>query len=284
MDSDQLFILMLTGGSTLLFGVSGLYLFSRGWESYEQKYVGSAATTLDAMYLTIPPQHIAYLSLMCFVILGGLAWFIFDEPVVGVIAGVVGLPVPMVVLGQLKKRRDRLFGIQLIDALVNMGNSLKAGFSLIQAFQLIEREMDNPISQEFRLLNQEIKLGTPMEEGLQHLYRRMPSEDLDLVVTSILISREIGGNLTEVFDNIAHTIRDRHQIEGKIRALTAQGKLQGIIMSILPVAVGFAIHLVNPTLLEPLYRTPVGWFLMVLIAVLIVTGYFWIRKIVSIDI
>lgn len=99
-----------------------------------------------------------------------------------------------------------------------------------------------------------------------------------------MISREVGGNLTEVFDNIAQTIRDRHIIEGKIRALTAQGKLQGIIMSLLPIGVGFAIHLVNPDLLQPLYQTPVGWFLMALIAVLILAGFFWIRRIVSIDV
>ncbi len=281
---DQFLILLLVGSATLLFGVSSVYLFSRGWESYEQKYVGGAAQTLDAMYLTIPPQHIAYLSVMCFALAGGLAWFIFGEPVVGMLAGVAALPAPMVALVLLKRRRERIFGFQLVDALVNMGNSLKAGFSLPQAFLLIEREMDNPISQEFRLLNQELKLGMSLEEALGHLHKRMPSEDLDLVMTSIVISREIGGNLTEVFDNIAQTIRDRHIIEGKIRALTAQGKLQGIIMSLLPVGVGFAIHVVNPKLLEPLYQDYVGWFLMALIFVLIVAGYFWIRKIVSIDV
>ncbi len=281
---EQLLILCLVGSSTLLFGISGVYLFSRGWESYEQKYVGGAAQTLDAMYLTIPPQHIAYLSVFCFMIAGGLLWFVFGEPVVGLIGGTFALPAPMVVLALLKRRRDSLFGYQLVDALVNMGNSLKAGFSLPQSFMLIEREMDNPISQEFRLLNQELKLGMPMEEALGHLHQRMPSEDLDLLMTSITISREIGGNLTEVFDNIAQTIRDRHIIEGKIRALTAQGKLQGIIMSLLPVGVGFAIHIVNPKLLEPLYQTGVGWFLMALIFVLIVTGYMWIRKIVAIDV
>jgi len=280
----EFFILLLVGGATLLFGVSGVYLFSRGWESYEQKYVGGAAQTLDAMYLTIPPQHIAYLSLLCFVLLGGFLWILFGEPVVGLIGGIFGLPVPMITLRVLKHRRDKLFGIQLIDALVNMGNSLKAGFSLIQAFQLIEREMANPISQEFRLLNQELQLGQPLEEALDNLIKRMPGEDLDLVVTSVVISREIGGNLTEIFDNIAQTIRDRHIIEGKIRALTAQGKLQGIIMSLLPVAVGFAIHLVNPELLQPLYQTAMGWFMMVATALFILIGYFWIRKIVTIEV
>jgi tight adherence protein B len=281
---DDIHILILVGGSTLLFGVSGVYLFSRGWESYEQKYMGSAAQSLDAMYLTIPPQHIAYLSLLGFVLMGAFGWFVFGVPMLGLIGGIFALPVPMLVLRLLKRRRDNLFGIQLVDALVNMGNSLKAGFSLTQALQLIEREMANPISQEFRLLNQELQLGMPLEEALGHLHDRMPSDDLDLVVTSVTISRELGGNLTEVFDNIAQTIRDRHLIEGKIRALTAQGKLQGIIMSLLPVGVGFAIHLVNPELLEPLYQTPVGWFLMSLIGVLILAGFFWIRKIVDIDV
>jgi tight adherence protein B len=144
--------------------------------------------------------------------------------------------------------------------------------------------MDNPIAQEFKLLNQEIRIGLPLEQALAHLYERMPSEDLDLVITSIVISRDLGGNLTEVFDNIAQTIRERHVIEGKIRALTAQGKLQGIIMVLLPFVVGIAIHIVDPKLMEPLYKDEWGWTLLVGLVILTAAGYLWIRKIVRIDV
>lgn len=281
---SETIILGIVFASTFLFGVGGIYLFSRGWESYEEKYVKGAEGTLEAMYLTIPPQHVAYLSILCFLIMFGAFTAVFAQPIIGVIAGILGLPVPMVVLRVLKNRRDTKFGVQLVDALMNMGNSLKAGFSLPQSFIQVEKEMDTPISQEFRLVNQELRVGLSLEESLGHLYKRMPSDDLDLVITSILISRDLGGNLTEVFDNIAETIRDRHIIEGKIRALTAQGKLQGIIMVLLPFVVGIAVHIVDPEIIKPLYQEGVGWAIIVVLLAMTITGYFWIRKIVSIDV
>jgi tight adherence protein B len=284
MNGDEIGILGLVFFSTALFGVGGIYLFSRGWETYEEKYVKGAEGTLEAMYLTIPPQHVAYLSIVCFLVLFGVFTAVFAQIVVGIIAGLFGLPAPMLVLRALKNRRDRKFGVQLVDALMNMASSLKAGFSLPQSFLQIEKEMDTPISQEFRLLNQELRVGLSLEEALHHLYLRMPQDDLDLVNTSIVISRDLGGNLTEVFDNIAETIRDRHVIEGKIRALTAQGKLQGVIMALLPFVVGAAIHVIDPALVEPLYRTEAGWALLVVLLLMVVAGYFWIRKIVSIDV
>ncbi|MHC4601062.1 MAG: type II secretion system F family protein [Planctomycetota bacterium] len=277
-------ILATVFGAAFLFGVGGIYLFARGWESYEEKYVKGAEGTLEAMYLTIPPQHVAYLSILCFLILFGIFTAVFAQAAIGIIAGILGLPTPMIVLRVLKNRRDKKFGFQLVDALMNMGNSLKAGFSLPQSFLQIEREMENPISQEFRLLNQEVRVGVSLDEALHHLYERMPGEDLDLVVTSILISRDLGGNLTEVFDNISRTIRDRHIIEGKIRALTAQGKLQGIIMTLLPFVVGFAVHIIDPSLIEPLYKTEWGWVIVVGLLLATLSGYFWIRKIVAIDV
>ncbi|MCU0722053.1 MAG: type II secretion system F family protein [Planctomycetes bacterium] len=284
MEGPELFILASVFVSTLLFGVGGIYLFSRGWESYEQKYVKGAEGTLEAMYLTIPPQHVAYLSIACFLVLFGVFTAVFAQIVVGIIAGLFGLPVPLVILRVLKTRRDRKFGIQLVDALMNMASALKAGFSLPQAFLQMEKEMDAPISQEFRLVNQELRVGLPLDESLGHLYQRMPQDDLDLVITSILISRDLGGNLTEVFDNIAETIRDRHVIEGKIRALTAQGKLQGVIMALLPFVVGAAIHVIDPALVEPLYKTEAGWALIVVLLFMVIAGYLWIRKIVTIDV
>ncbi|MHC4777765.1 MAG: type II secretion system F family protein [Planctomycetota bacterium] len=280
----QTLILGIVFGAAFLFGVGGIYLFARGWESYEEKYVKGSEGTLEAMYLTIPPQHVAYLSILCFLILFGIFTAVFAQVAIGIIAGILGLPVPMIVLKVLKNRRDKKFGIQLVDALMNMGNALKAGFSLPQSFLQVEREMENPISQEFRLLNQEVRIGLPLDDALGHLHQRMPGEDLDLVITSMLISRDLGGNLTEVFDNISQTIRDRHVIEGKIRALTAQGKLQGIIMVLLPFVVGFAVHIIDPALIEPLYKSQWGWAILVGLLSATLAGYFWIRKIVAIDV
>ena len=207
---------------------------------------------------------------------GSIAW--------GVITGLVGFSFPPLVIRYLKKRRDARFRVQLVDALMNVSNSLRAGFSLHQAFELIQREMSNPISQEFRLMNQELRLGVSIEDALKNLLKRMPSEDLDLVTTAIVISRDVGGNLTEIFDNIADTVRSRHRLQGKIKALTAQGKMQAALICALPLVIGIAVNAINPAIMEPVSNTIWGWGLIALIVVLQVLGVITILKIVNIDV
>jgi len=277
--------IMLSGaGAVVLFLLVGFQLFSSGWQSYEERYVQGAGRTLDAMYLTMPLQHLVYMSFASSAVIGIFSGFIFGSVAWGTILAVVGFALPTIAVRLLKKRRDAKFRTQLVDALMNVSNSLRAGFSLHQAFEMIQREMPNPISQEFRLVNQQLRFGLSMEETLSNLHGRMPSEDLDLVATAITISRDVGGNLTEVFDNIADTIRSRHRLYGKIKALTAQGKWQAGLICSLPPLLGIAINAVNPALMEPVYHTIYGWGMIALIVVLQLLGIFTIMKIVDIDV
>ena len=284
LDPPLVLILAAVFGSVFSFVALGAVLFTRGWQSYEEKYVEGAQRSLDSIYLTMPVQNVLYLSFACSLIVGAVVGILAGNVIVGAIFGMGAFPLPKFLLMYLKHTRDSAFGLQLVDALVNMGNSLKAGFSLNQALEQIHREMENPISQEIRLVTQEIRLGVSVEDALQHLLERMPSQALDLVVTAITISREIGGNLTEVFDNIADTIRERHRIEGKIGALTAQGKLQGIIISLLPLGVAIALNLINPKLMEPMFTTFFGWLMIAGVLGLEALGMFVIFKIVSIEV
>lgn len=284
MTGTELFILLLIFTSVILFVVVGISMFTGGWRSYEEKYVSGASHSLDSMFLTIPPQHLVYLSLLSGILCGFFVFALFGKILLGVIFAVPGLFIPRLIISSMKKKRDKKFVIQLVDALMSMSNSLKAGFSLTQAMALIEREMENPIAQEFRLVNTEVRLGVQLDEALHHLLERMRSQDLDLVVTSISISREIGGKLTEVFDNIADTIRERQKIEGKISALTAQGKAQAFIMCLLPVGLGFIISLINPGLMRPMYTTTPGIVMICIAAVMLGLGALVIRKIVAIDV
>jgi len=281
---QELLVQLAACGSAAAFVVAGVNMFAKGWEGYEQRYIKGAERRLDDLYLTIPTQHLIYLSVLAFVLLTTAAGTVFNSLVVGLIFGLFGLLTPEVLVRLLRRRRKTKFGDQLVDALMSMSNALRTGFSLPQAFEMVQREMGNPISQEFRLLNTEMRLGVPMEEALQHMVERMPSEDLDLVVTAINISREIGGNLTEVFDNIAQTIRERHRLEGKIRSLTAMGKLQAGIICALPIAMAVVLNFTNPELMAPLLRTPLGLFMFGVILLLEVCGILVIRKIVNIDI
>ena len=277
--------IMLSGaGAVVLFLLVGFQLFSSGWQSYEERYVQGAGRTLDAMYLTMPLQHLVYLSFASSAVIGLFSGFIFGSVAWGTILAIVGFALPTAAVRMLKKRRDARFRTQLVDALMNVSNSLRAGFSLHQAFEMIQREMPNPISQEFRLVNQQLRFGLSMEETLNNLHGRMPSDDLDLVATAITISRDVGGNLTEVFDNIADTIRSRHRLHGKIKALTAQGKWQAGLICSLPPVLGIAINAINPALMQPVYHTIYGWGLIALIVVLQLLGIFTIMKIVNIDV
>jgi tight adherence protein B len=268
--------------AVVLMTYSIVQFLSRGWKSYEEKYVVGATRTLDAMYLTMTSQQVLYLSLLSTLVVGLIIGVTLKNPILAVILGVAAFITPTLVIRLLKWRRDKKFGTQLVDALIAMGNGLRAGYSLPAAFELIAREMENPIGQEMGLLVQEMRLGVGMDEALQHLHNRMPGEDLDILITSISISREVGGNLAEVFDNIADTIRERHRIEGKVASLTAQGKLQATIIAMLPPVIFVALNAWSPDLVRPLFHDWRGLGLMSLIVVMEALGMAMIWRIVSI--
>lgn len=272
------------GGAVFLFVYIGVVLFRRGWAGYEERYVAGAEKTLDAMYLTMPRQHILYLALLSAFLFGAVLFLLTGQPLLSIPLGLTGLGLPLVILWYLKRKRDLLFGVQLVDALMNVSNSLKAGMTLPQAFDVLSREMPNPMSQEMRLVVRELRLGVELEDALAHLYQRMPSPDVDLVVTAIGITRDVGGNLTEVFDNIAHTIRERFRIEGKIRALTSQGKAQAAIICCMPVAVGLALHYLSPGVVESLFVDWRGAAILLVAFLLEAFGIYIIYRIVNIDI
>ncbi|MFH1023437.1 MAG: type II secretion system F family protein [Planctomycetota bacterium] len=281
---DHLLLLVSGFLAVVLFIMVGVEIFSRGWESYEERYVQGAEKTLDSMFITLPREHIVYLSIAAFAVMTGLGTLASGYIWVGLPAGMAAFAAPPFVLRWMKNRRDAKFGLQLVDALSSIGNALKAGLSLPQALDLIAREMDNPIRQEFRLVTHELKFGIRMEEALGHLRDRMPNPDVELMGTAITISQEVGGNLAEVFENIANTIRERHRVEARIRALTAQGKLQGIILCLVPFALGGFLTAFYPGMMRPLYETGIGWALIGGVLILEAMGAFFIKKIVTIDV
>jgi tight adherence protein B len=280
----HLIAIVAAGLAVGLFTYAGVSLFRSGWASYEQRYVAGAEATLDALYLTMPRQHLVYLAIVSAIVTFSAAYILTRQILLAVPVGLLGLGVPMVVLRILKRKRDKAFNTQLVDALVSISNSLKAGMTLPQAMDVLAREMPNPMRQEMRLTCQELRLGVEMQEALRHLYERMPSPDLDLIVTSVDITRDVGGNLTEVFDNIAHTIRERFRIEGKIDALTAQGKMQAWVICLLPVALALGMHYVSPGSMDVLVTTWQGAMVILLALLVEAVGVFIITRIVKIDI
>jgi len=271
-------------GSVALFVAVVAEVMNSSWRRYEEEVLKGAAMSFDQIYLNIPPQQLLTVAIVLFLVVTGFMVLVFGSLGLALLVGLFAFLSPRLLAIYLKHRRDKKFGVQLVDALMNVSNALRTGFSLPQAFELIQREMNDPIRQEFRLLNQETRVGVPMETALENLLARMPSDDLDLVVTAILVSREVGGSLAEVMDNISRTIRERHQIEGKIKALTAQGRMQAVILGLVPIALAFAINWLNPRLFRPMVENWLGWALFGLIGVLEIIGLFVVRKIVNIEV
>lgn len=177
----------------------------------------------------------------------------------------------------------KLFNLQLSDGIAIISNCLKSGFSLQQSLDIMVKQMPPPISYEFLLALREHRLGKPIELALSEMQKRTPSEELRLIVAAISISMETGGNLSQVLDSIANMIREKVRIEERIGALTANGKLQGLVIGILPLGIGIVVHLIDPELIAPMYKTQIGWMLIGLMAMLETIGVVVIKKIVAID-
>jgi tight adherence protein B len=192
--------------------------------------------------------------------------------------------VPVQLLLALKRRRLRRFNVQLGDTLISMSNALKAGFSITQAIETVVKDGENPIAQEFDLFLQQTRVGVNFSDAITNLEKRVGSEDLTLVVQAVETARRTGGNLTEIFEKISHTIRERQRIENRIRTLTAQGRLQGIVVGIMPLIIAVALLIVDPGLMLPFIHSTVGISVFVLVGLLILAGALVIRKIVNIDV
>lgn len=200
------------------------------------------------------------------------------------IAGIVGWFIPKFFLKSKIKSRLKHLNEQLCDGITLISNSLKAGYSFFQAVDTVAKEMSGPISQEFALMQKEINLGVTTEKALENLVTRVDSDDLELVVTAVLIQRQVGGNLSEVLDNISTTIRERIKIKGEVRTVTAQGRMSGLIISMLPPALGMILYIVNPQHISLLFNNPIGIGILVFSVFMELVGIYFITKIVKIEI
>ena len=184
----------------------------------------------------------------------------------------------------LDNRRRAKFNAQLPEALATMSNALRAGFSLSQAFDSVVELGDKPMCEEFLIFQQQLRIGMSFEDALESMSERVGSDDLTLVTTAILISRKTGGNVTEIFDKISETIRGRQKIERKVRSMTAQGRVQGIIVSILPILLGLFMFIIKPGMMSEFLFSLTGVISLTVMLLLITVGWLIIRKIIKIDV
>lgn len=218
------------------------------------------------------------------ILLGGLAYYFAppDMKPVGIVVGVVlGFIVPRVQLSFLIAKRKSMFANQLMDALMIMSSSFRGGLSLIQAIESVVDEMPDPLRQEFGIVLGENKMGVALDDSLNRLLKRMPSPSMQQVVTAVLLARETGGNLALIFSRIIASTRERRKIEQSLKTLTVQGKIQGFVMTGLPVLFYFAVSSSNPHFFDVMKNSPLGQQLALACFVLWFLGAFFIIKISS---
>jgi tight adherence protein B len=178
----------------------------------------------------------------------------FGNPLIWILGVVLGFWLPRFWLNRRKAKRLKAFNAGLADTITLLANSLRAGSSFLQSVEMVVREAQPPISTEFSRVIREVNLGLPLDDALANLQRRMRSDDLDLMTTAIAIHHSVGGNLAEILDTIAFTIRERVRIKGEIKTLTAQQRMSGYVVGFLPVALVLLLSVIAPTFMEPMFR------------------------------
>lgn len=275
-------------GSVILIGLlmNGDKLYSWvGRKIIEQRDMMVAK--LDLMFYEISPEkalklYVSYLLGLFF--LG--VFFLWPSVGGGFCFGLLfvflGFKLPGKLIHTAWKRRIKKFVLQMVDGLSLMSNAMRSGLNVPQALQLVADELGNPISQEFGLILSQNKLGVSLEDAMSNLSVRMPHDDIEMFTTSVNILKETGGNLAETFESIAYTIRERIKVESKIAAMTAQGVMQGIIVVLMPFALGGILYTIDPERIAPMFTTIPGWILLTVMMTLQAIGGFAIWKIVQV--
>lgn len=256
----------------------------RLWGNYRENFTTKVQTNLHTMFVFVDARRAFLFNVFGIVIVPVAVYLITQKLFFAVVLGASVFYMPRLIYRYLHIRRLARFEQQLPDGLNMIAGAMRAGASLPMAVEGMVRETEGPISQEFSLVLREQRMGVTMDAAFENLGDRVPSADLNMVVAAARIARDVGGNLSEIFDRLADTLRQKAVMEGKIRALTSQGKLQGWVVGLLPIGIMAVLYQMEPTAMLPLFTSIGGWAVLAVIGVLELMGAFMIKKIVTIDI
>jgi tight adherence protein B len=248
------------------------------------KFANDLYRLIEQADANLRPQQLMLLIIVLAAASGAVMWVFRGSIIVTAVTGALVGASPVMVLLQKRKKRLDQFMEQLPDSLDLMTRALRAGHAFSSAMNTVAAEMPDPIAKEFRKAFEEHNLGMSLKVALEHLVERVPLMDMKLCITAILIQRETGGNLAEILENIATVIRDRFRILGQVKVYTAQGRLTGWVIGLIPFALTFYIYLVNPDYLMLLFVHPTGKFLLTTALTMELLGMLIIRKIVNIKV
>ena len=277
----EILVPLFTAGAVFFLSVIVIGVLQNAFEKYRERYLAKQISDLSEMFFFVGPEQLVTLTIAVACI-GGAIGLLFFGPVATVLFVVGGFMTPTFLVRFYRRRRVLVFERQLVDALGGLAAAFRAGMSLYQAMEEVAKTSRAPLCDEFALSVREMRLGATGSEALDKLAERVPSDDLFLVVTSVNTARSVGGNMAEMFDTLSGTMRERFRIEGRIRALTAQGKLQAWVIGAIPVLVWIAFDGLRPDLTRPMMQHWFGWGMVGLVVFMEMIGIFFIRKVVAI--
>lgn len=254
------------------------------WGRYRETFLEQARFNLSDMFMFLDPRNLFYINATALVLLPTLVWFASGNAIVALVVLVLIMVLPRKIYVWLKQRRINKIQAQLPDGLMMIASSMRAGQGFAPALEGLARDIDPPLAQEFALVLREQRMGVKPDDALENFNRRVPIPDVTLFVSAVGISREVGGNLAESMASLSETLRRRLIMEGKVKALTAQGRLQGIVMAMLPVGLIGFLSFAYPETMHDMYHTPMGLVVVAIAAIMEYLGYRMCRKIMSIDI
>lgn len=277
-------IALVVFAAAVLAGYALLVSCERFWQRYREAFTERASFNLADMFLFMDPRRLFSVNALVLVLVPLALWFLTGNPVLSVAALAVIWLLPNRLYQWLKRRRVDRVQSQLPDGLMMVAGGMRAGLGFAQALETLVRDTAPPLSQEFALVLRKQHMGMKLEEALAHFNERIPVQDVTLFVSAVNIAREVGGNLAETLALLAETLRRRLIMEGKVRSLTAQGRLQGIVMALLPVAIVGFLALAYPDTMRAMWHTPLGWGVIGIAAVMEYLGYLMCRRIMSIEV
>lgn len=256
----------------------------RAYRAYRQSFREQADGHLEQFFLFVDVRQLWFAAATGACSLSLAGFLVSGSPWVALLLFALMPFVPFSLARRLRQRRMAMFERQLPGFLLSLAGALRAGAGLQGALQSIASQSAAPLGQEFSMLLREQRMGVPLETALGNLQQRMPVEGMLLLGSLLNVAAGSGGNLAGTLENVAQTLRERLHLQGRIRALTAQGRLQAWIMACLPVALGIALALLNPAAMAPLWQTPAGWAVLAAMAMLETVGIIMIRRIVAITV
>lgn len=239
---------------------------------------------LKSSGIPIKPEEYIFFQWISTALAGLLLYIVSGDIWIGIIGIPIGYMFPKWYVKRKQRNRVNAFNEGLPDMITTLIGSLRAGFSLPQSLQTVVEEGESPIKEEMEQVLREMQYGSSLEDALNGLYNRMPSQDLELMIQAILIQRQVGGNLATVLDKIVQTIRDRTKIQRQITTLTAQGRLSGIVIGVMPIILTLVLYIIQPSYIGTLFKNPIGLILVGVGLVSAVIGFVLIKKVTTIEV